>query len=577
VTRSRTYQGAAAVILLALASPSLAGEVERGALVGWVEDTRGAPVAGAVISLFARGATRGGFVTLSDSAGRFELSSLPAGLYTLRAQGRDHEAAQARQVTVVPNKDSIFSLSLAPLGPLSEAEERSRARELQWLLRHRRRSILESQGPIDLASLGPPVLPDVAKAGSAMANLGGAVEFMANPAALGLGPDLPAEDIPAGLSVVRLGGRFHETARWSLGGLVTESNSTSWRMAAEFAAQPAPNHDVLAAAGYGNRMLRPVLHSPSQADDHGVGALSLEDRFVAGPVTASYGVRYTYVGYVRDPNHVDPRLTLELHEQDGTVIRGMVNRRTLVPGGDPLNLSTLAAGPALAFAVMEPGLRPERIGHYELAVDRGVGGSTLTAFTFFEEARDPMINDFVGPRSSLSLRITNALSSASRGVGFSVSRRLGRAVRGSVSYTYGRAWRDGGPLLPGIVAGPHPAPQPDPSGMSACACSMVDEANYHDVVTRFETVIDRSDTRVLVFYRLNAFSPDDDRPLHVSSRFDVQLRQGLPLIGQLTGADWELMVAFRNLYYEATEAASLDEIAVSRPPRRVLGGISVRF
>ena len=37
------------------------------------------------------------------------------------------------------------------------------------------------------------------------------------------------------------------------------------------------------------------------------------------------------------------------------------------------------------------------------------------------------------------------------------------------------------------------------------------------------------------------------------------------------------MLAFRNMFYEASEAALLDEIAVVNPPKRVLGGISVRF
>jgi hypothetical protein len=38
-----------------------------------------------------------------------------------------------------------------------------------------------------------------------------------------------------------------------------------------------------------------------------------------------------------------------------------------------------------------------------------------------------------------------------------------------------------------------------------------------------------------------------------------------------------VLVAFRNLFYEASEGASLDELVVLHPPKRVLGGISVRF
>jgi hypothetical protein len=45
----------------------------------------------------------------------------------------------------------------------------------------------------------------------------------------------------------------------------------------------------------------------------------------------------------------------------------------------------------------------------------------------------------------------------------------------------------------------------------------------------------------------------------------------------VTRADWELLVAVRNMFYEPAEAGALDELAVVAPPTRVLGGISVRF
>ena len=45
----------------------------------------------------------------------------------------------------------------------------------------------------------------------------------------------------------------------------------------------------------------------------------------------------------------------------------------------------------------------------------------------------------------------------------------------------------------------------------------------------------------------------------------------------LTRADWDVLFSIRNLYYEAGEGAILDEHAVSNPPKRVLGGIAVRF
>jgi hypothetical protein len=67
------------------------------------------------------------------------------------------------------------------------------------------------------------------------------------------------------------------------------------------------------------------------------------------------------------------------------------------------------------------------------------------------------------------------------------------------------------------------------------------------------------------------------RNTSTSARFDVQVRQGLPFLQPLTRADWEILLAVRNLFYEASEGGFLDELLVEAPPTRVVGGISVRF
>ena len=110
-----------------------------------------------------------------------------------------------------------------------------------------------------------------------------------------------------------------------------------------------------------------------------------------------------------------------------------------------------------------------------------------------------------------------------------------------------------------------------------------EEAEFHDLVARLETVIDWSDTRVAALCRLSALS-DDRGPTTAgatrtsnTARFDVQLTQGLPFLQPLTRADWEVLVAVRNMFYEASQGCFLDELAVQDPPTRVVGGISVRF
>lgn len=572
----------ALLVALAACAPSVIARPPGGGLVGWVEDTRGTPVSGVVISLFGKGVDATGLVTLSDSAGRFFLPSLPAGSYTLRALAAGHLPAPARQVTVLPDRDSTFTVSLTPLKADAAAPAAASASvedpgadasaELRWLLRHKRRSVLED--------LGQTVPPDAAvsadaAAGSAhlaswLEDLGGSVEVMANPAGVGVGSGpggFPA--LPESFSVLRLNGRMGTGGSWSLGGLVADSESTAWRAAAEFIIEPGSGHEIQAGSGYGTRLSQPLVSDDREGrvDNRTVGAIFVQDRWQATENMAyTAGARFSYIGFLDDPNHVDPFAAVELKRDDRTRVRGTVASRTLVPGGDLLTLSVVGSAPAMTFAVMDDQLRAERSMHYELAVDQVLGAATVSARTFYEGVDDQLVNAFSGPSEARTLRIVNGGALAARGMGLTVARRFGGALSGSLSYTYGHSWR----REPAVV---------EEAGVLPDLFAYHD-ADFHDLITRVETFIDCTGTRVIAFYRLNSLSPEVEgkkAATVANTRFDVQLRQGLPFLGTLTRADWEFLLAVRNLYYETGEGATLDEVAVLNPPKRVLGGISVRF
>ena len=60
------------------AGPGCASSAEDGGVVGWVESTRGVPLAGAVISVFGK-TIHGNRMTLTDAQGQFVLPALPPG------------------------------------------------------------------------------------------------------------------------------------------------------------------------------------------------------------------------------------------------------------------------------------------------------------------------------------------------------------------------------------------------------------------------------------------------------------------------------------------------------------------
>jgi hypothetical protein len=571
----------AGVLALCTGGPqgrAVALEASEGGLVGFVQDTSGAPLAGAVISLFGRGLGGGGMVTQSDSAGRYTVRSLPAGSYTLRALRDGHQPARARRVTVMPDRDAVLTTTLTPLAEAAAAAVRAAGakleqdapanRELVWLLRHKTRSVLESREAAagsTLTSLG-----NLPSAGTLLPSLDGSVELLATPSLVGVDTEaLGLEAHPGSFSVVRLNGRLG-AGRWSLGGLVAESEGTTWRMVADFMLEPVDGHEVEVGTGYGTHLFRSAvpLDEQGRLGTRTVGAVSIRDRWQAtDQVAATFGGRFSYIGFLREANPIDPSLELEFTpDQDSRVVASFAST-TVVPGGDLLALSTLGTAPALSFARLGENLQPERGTRVELAVHETVGRSWFRAHTFYEAVRDQLANSFEGGRTPHSLRIFNAGRVSARGLGVTLGRRFADGLSGSVSYTYGHSWR------PSAVHSTEARPVPRSLAFR--------DAGFHDVVARLEAAIDESDTRLVAFYRFNSLLPGGDSgpestPL-TNTRFDVQLSQGVPFLGALTHADWDLLLTLRNLYYEPGEGATLDELAVLNPPRRLLGGISVRF
>jgi hypothetical protein len=553
---------------------ALAAADPGGGLVGWVESTQGAPVAGAVVSIFGKGIRGGTLVTLSDSHGQFVLPFLPAGSYTLRAVGTGHAPSAAQHVTVLPNRDALFTVSLTPVdGNSADAAKTTAAdetssdaeREWRWLMRHKRRSVLESEDPVASAPEKdrPALQFDPGQRLADLGPLAGSVELVA--VSTGSDPTSSTPALPGGMGALRLHGRLADGVRWSLGGLVAENEGRAFRTAAEFVLEPGGGHEIRAGAGYGaatNDLEGSFSKDPAEPD-RAAGAVFVTDRWSLGEkIAATAGARYTYIGFLPDSHHADAVLQVELQSDRRTLVRGSVSTHTLAPGGDLLTLSTLAASPAMTWARLEDGLRPSSTLRYEMAVDRRFGVGHIGAQLFDECTHDVMLTTFDGATPV----VRNSGTASARGFGVTVGRRFGGIVDGSLTYTFGRASRLGGYPFTGAAM---------PPGL--------DDASFHDVVARVETSIDGTDTHLAALYRLNSATEDVLPPTGtghgttVAARFDVQLTQGLPFLQPLTRADWEILVAVRNMFYEASQGGFLDELAVQDPPTRVLGGISVRF
>jgi len=98
------------------------------------------------------------------------------------------------------------------------------------------------------------------------------------------------------------------------------------------------------------------------------------------------------------------------------------------------------------------------------------------------------------------------------------------------------------------------------------------------VTTSVESVIAPSSTRFFVLYKVNTgIAAANDASALRNGRFNVQVRQALPFLNFMN-ANWEMLVAVSNLFRdEAIDASVYDELLVVQPPKRVLGGVTVRF
>ena len=114
-----------------------------------------------------------------------------------------------------------------------------------------------------------------------------------------------------------------------------------------------------------------------------------------------------------------------------------------------------------------------------------------------------------------------------------------------------------------------------------------DAERIHDLSTSIETDVPETSTRVIVLYRLsNGFAQAGsdpaarrgdpaDRP--IDARFDVQVRQSLPFM-DFSSAKWEMLFAIRNFLRDVAPDQSLyDELLVLRPPKRIVGGLTLKF
>jgi hypothetical protein len=228
-------------------------------------------------------------------------------------------------------------------------------------------------------------------------------------------------------------------------------------------------------------------------------------------------------------------------------------------------------------------LSAERTDHVELELERDMASATLSLRAFRQQVTDQLVTLFgVDTPGTPAAHVGhyfvhNTGDVDTLGLSAGLRAAFAQRVHGALSYSLLRArW----------------APSDDAAYLVLFAPSAVrmQPEQIHDISTSIETEVPETLTRVLVLYRVsNGFAhpgplpgsgivpgPASEHP-QFDSRFDVQVRQALPFMDFST-AKWEMLVAVRNFFRDSSpDQSSYDELLVIRPPKRIVGGLTLKF
>jgi hypothetical protein len=605
--------------------------VGAGSIEGDVQDEKGAPVAGAMIS--ALGATAA--FAVSDRTGRFEISSLSPGPYLVRAHLNGFVASRGQVIDVRPSSRASSSIAMrhasgpspassypvlaagvgAAAAPPADGGGTNGAvappettkdtgsppnddhSEIAWRLRHARRAILKDveipdsvfggDAAVDPESFDRPSLFAV----EGLSRL--ATSFFTSPFSGQLNllttgsfdsPEqlLSADNLAHSTAYLALGAPVGTHADWMARAALTQGDIASWIVAGEYTTRAPARHRYDIGLAYSTQRyeggnfatLRDVTDGSRNA-----GSLYAFDTFaVTRVLTVGYGGRYSRYDYLERRSLFSPRVALTIEPAKHFRIGTMLSSRAVAPGAEefmPRIDNGIWLPPQRTFSSLdgEP-LQAERTNHVQVEVERDIASATISVRAFRQHVENQMVTLFgvktLGAPSSVGhYYVDNAGLIDASGLAAGVRAAVANRFHGSIEYSLTRAnvgaLESAGYLL-----------------LFAPSAVGTEQGQIHDVSTSIEADVPETSTRVVVLYRVsNAFAhpvrTNMAQAPALDSRFDVQVRQALPFM-DFSSAKWEMLVAVRNFFRETSIDQSIyDELLVVRPPKRIVGGLTLKF
>jgi outer membrane receptor protein involved in Fe transport len=371
---------------------------------------------------------------------------------------------------------------------------------------------------------------------------------------------------------------------WSMRGAITQGDLSSWVLAGSYVRRAPAEHRYEAGFSYAMQRYQggnAVALAAVAEGGRNAGTVYAYDHWTIVPgATLSYGARYASYDYLDRDGLFSPSVSFAVEPAPGFRVRTSVSRLMQAPGADefvpPAALSVWLP-PERTFSPLSVrrGFRPERVDHVELATEHALPNDLVLGLRTFRQQVDDQIVTIFGamlPHSAAAdlghYFVASAGDVNAYGWGASLSRPLGGRMRGSVDYTLTRAeWVRRSPDFEMLA-------------LTARSTLRAKSERLHDITTSLRSVLPITATRVFVLYRLNTGFAQRDAVAdgsRIGRRFDVQVNQALPFMN-FSGAQWEMLLTVRNLFREdLLDGSVYDELFVVKPPKRVVGGLTVRF
>jgi outer membrane receptor protein involved in Fe transport len=588
--------------------------MKAGHVVGIVKDDAGAVVVGVAVT--AIGTTHAQART--DTDGRFRLALVP-GDYILRAarEGyvspyresvRIRAASQLERTITITRQAELTERPVIRAGvgprigeptqlPLASAVRPLKSESQQaWYLRHLPRTVLRDEGGpsqrderrTDFKYL--PGFLDWAVAESARAtsaffsetDFTGQFNMLTSSALSAVSGGENA--MPRGVAYLSVGAAVGTHGDVRMRGAMSTAGLASWVALAEYEARDIQPHAFRVGMSYGAQRVADTQKMSIVGEDgrgRAVASLYAFDRWRLQPgLELNFGARVDRYDYVAGRNFISPELGVRAMVLPRTFVSAHASSAVLAPGIDEFTPPP-SSGPWLpperSFSPLFGGeaLVPERIRRVTVGLTREfgpIGHARELGVRWFREDTTDQLATIFGDGHSRGLGhyyVASAGDVMVQGWTLHASGWFTSRVRMSVDYSLAQTeWSRS--LHATVMAAVDPA------------VVRPTRERLHDVTGAIDARIPESDTHVQLAYRFNStLMAGQSQGLSAlgDGRFDVQLRQALPF-QPIDGGRFEVMFAINNLLRDpngSIAGAFYDELLTVRSPRRVLGGVQVRF